>query len=162
MNGLEWLCHGPKYWTDKEHWLSLTSLTDGAAVVGFIGGVDAVRGRAVWNAAVYLPVGLTATSLTSRQLEHTQNLNFIHSTKKRPWQRCHEECGKMFTPHARVSRVQQTHTRTAALPHSITGLVGSICLIRHQLHKTLPLLNPYWAHVSKEAVCYHDDATAQR
>lgn len=55
----------------------LTGLTDGAAVVGLIGGVDAVRGRAVRNAAVDLPVGLAAASLASRQLEQVSSLNVI-------------------------------------------------------------------------------------
>lgn len=63
---------------ETQHRLSLTSLTDGAAVVGFVGGVDAVRGGTVGNAAVHLSVGLAATSLTPRQLRHTNNLNFIY------------------------------------------------------------------------------------
>lgn len=53
-------------------WLTLTGLTDGAAVVGFVGGVDTVGGGAVGNRAVHLPVGLAATSLTPGQLQHTQ------------------------------------------------------------------------------------------
>lgn len=50
--------------------LTLTGLTDGAAVVGLVGGVDAVGGGAVCNAAVHLSVGLAATSLTPGQLKH--------------------------------------------------------------------------------------------
>lgn len=50
-------------------WPSLTGLTDGAAVVGFEGGVDAVGGGTVADAAVHLPVGLAAAALTPGQLQ---------------------------------------------------------------------------------------------
>lgn len=46
----------------------LTGLTDGAAVVGLEGGVDAVGGGAVGDAAVHLPVGLAAAALAPGHL----------------------------------------------------------------------------------------------
>lgn len=49
--------------------VSLTGLTDGAAVVGFEGGVDAVGSGTVGDAAVHLPVGLAAAALTPGQLQ---------------------------------------------------------------------------------------------
>lgn len=49
-------------------WSSLTGLTDGAAVVGFEGGVDTVGRGTVGDAAVHLPVGLTAAALTPGHL----------------------------------------------------------------------------------------------
>lgn len=49
--------------------LRLTAPTDGAAMVGLVGGVDTVRGRTVRNAAVHLSVGLTAATLAPRQLD---------------------------------------------------------------------------------------------
>lgn len=51
--------------------LRLTAPTDGAAMVGLVGGVDTVGGRTVGNAAVHLSVGLTAATLAPRQL-HTE------------------------------------------------------------------------------------------
>lgn len=76
MLHVEILRHEPQCWTDGEmetqQWLTLTGLTDGAAVVGFVGGVDTVGGGAVGDSAVHLPVGLAATSLTPGQLQHTQ------------------------------------------------------------------------------------------
>lgn len=49
-------------------WPSLTRPTDGAAVVGFEGGVHTVGGGAVGDAAVHFPVGLAATALTPGHL----------------------------------------------------------------------------------------------
>lgn len=50
-------------------WWRLTCLTHRAAVVGFVGGVDTVRGGAFRNTAVHFSVGFTATPLAPRQLE---------------------------------------------------------------------------------------------
>lgn len=56
-------------WTQKLQLRpSLTGPTDGAAVVGFERGVDAVGGGAVADAAVHFPVGLAAAALTPGHL----------------------------------------------------------------------------------------------
>lgn len=51
--------------------VTLTSLADRATVVGFVGGVDTVRGGAVRNTAIHLSVGLTATFFAPGQLKQT-------------------------------------------------------------------------------------------
>lgn len=50
----------------------LTGPADGAAVVGFVGGVDAVGGGTVGDAAVHFPVGLAAAALTPGHLRDAQ------------------------------------------------------------------------------------------
>lgn len=51
---------------------SLTGPTDGAAVVGFVGGVDAVGSGTVGDAAVHLPVSLASTAFTPGHLQDAQ------------------------------------------------------------------------------------------
>lgn len=82
---------------------TLTSLTDGAAMVGFVGGVDTMRGGAVRNAAIHLSVGLTATFFAPGQLEQT-------ITFHRP-QTSHNQHGFISARLLWVIRVNQWDTR---------------------------------------------------